>query len=1100
MEIAEWLRGLGLPQYERAFREHDVTPDLLPLLTVRDLKDLGIVSVGHRRRLIEAIRALGKATGRLVDDHAAMPVAERRRLSAVFCDLVGSTELSSQLDPEDLNEIIRTYQTYVQDIMAQHGGFTARYVGDGMLVYFGWPEARETDAEQAVRASLLVASSLTQISKKNYPLRVRIGIATGIAIIGELIGRGESRQLEAIGETLNRAARLQGLAEPNTVVIDDDTHAQIGDLFQYTSLGAVHLRGLPEPVQAWIVQGQSNVHSRFEALRGAQLVPLVNRVEEFSEILRRWQDAKVGRGQVVMLTGEPGIGKSRLVAEAEDRISWEPHVSFHYYCSPHYEDTALYPVVSQWERNAGITSMDLPGERLCKLEAVANVGGLSGMDIALLASLLSIPTDERYLPLELSARRRREATFEALLRHIENVARPQPLLLIIEDIHWIDPSSLEFLELLIDRIASLPVLLLGTYRADFRPPWKDGTDLRIIALDRLTREQSTELVDHIATESGLPTTLRDRIVAQTDGVPLFTEELTRAVLETTAVPRGALLSLSVPSTLQTSLMARLDRLPAAKQVAQIAAVIGREFSLSLLAAIAEMPPSLLMKGLDDLVAAGLATRRTDISDTVYLFNHGLVRDAAYESLLRSTRSAIHARIANALTVLTPALELLQPELLAQHCVQAGLISRAADYYRRAGELSIARSAIVEARSHFEKGLGLISDLPDGAERQRLEAGMLMALGSVWIITAGYGSPETARSILRAVAAARMIGEPELLIRALFGEFTLKQHIGDLSGSFLVAHEMVRVSETQKDAAIRFVAATALGLSHCFAGDFVSARSVLEQCLAERSQHGAAGPMAPLAQDPEVLARSFLSLPLAAMGMVSRSTGQVEAAIMRARQLRHQPSLAVALAIGCRQAWLIRDLENVRHRSAELVAMCEAQGYPYWLARGRCYAGAMAIIDGSVEAGRAQLEEGVRTLRESGVLLWNIHGLIGEAFAHSGDMEGALSAIEDGLALAARTGEHWSDSELHRLRGQVMKVGGRAADRVIEAELRTAIDIARAQAAPLLELRAAIELAELWKAQGKHESADELLQSMRRGFTEHGDIEMQEPAQLPAYPA
>ncbi|HTI82817.1 MAG TPA: adenylate/guanylate cyclase domain-containing protein, partial [Acetobacteraceae bacterium] len=638
MEIAEWLRGLGLAQYVRAFQEHDITPDLLPRLTVRDLKDLGIASVGHRRRMVEAIRGLGKATDVAIEDGVIAPVAERRRLSAVFCDLVGSTELSSQLDPEDLNEIIRTYQMYVQDIMNQYGGFTARYVGDGMLVYFGWPEARETDAEQAVRASLVVASSLTQISMKNYPLRVRIGIATGLAIIGELIGRGESRQLEAIGETLNRAARLQGLAEPNTVVIDEATRAQVGDLFQYTSLGAVHLRGLPAPVQAWIALGESNVQSRFEALRGAQLAPLVNRVEEFSEILQRWQDARSGRGQVVMLTGEPGIGKSRLVAEVEDRIAWDSHVSFHYYCSPHYENMALYPIISRWERSAGITVNDSPADRLHKLEVVATAAGLSRVDIAMLAGLLKIPLDERYPNFDYSAQRRREATFEALLRHIETVARTQPLMMIIEDIHWIDPSSLELLELVIRRIESLPVLLLATYRADFMPPWADDPFVTTITLARLDRRHSAELVEHIAADSGLPMTLRDRIVIQTDGIPLFTEELTRAIMETSGT-RGALLPLSVPNNLQTSLMARLDRLPAAKQVAQIASVIGRDFSLKLLAAIAEMAPADLMSGLEQLVASGLAVRLDHATDIAYSFKHALVQETAYQSLLRSRRSA-----------------------------------------------------------------------------------------------------------------------------------------------------------------------------------------------------------------------------------------------------------------------------------------------------------------------------------------------------------------------------------------------------------------------------------------------------------------------------
>ena len=734
MEIADWLRGLGLARYEAAFREHDITPDLLPHLTAKDLRDLGIASVGHRRRLLEAIRALNAAPESAIGDRYVMPAAERRHLSAVFCDLVGSTELSSQLDPEDLNEIIRTYQMYVQEIMTQHGGFTARYVGDGMLIYFGWPETHETDAEQAVRASLVVASSLTQISMKSYPLRVRIGIATGIAIIGEVIGRGELRQFEAIGETLNRASRLQGLAEPNMVVIDEATHTQIGDLFQYASLGAVHLRGLPEPVHAWTVQGENNVQSRFEALRGAQRVPLVNRIDEFSEILRRWGEAKAGRGQVVLLTGEPGIGKSRLIAEAEDRISWEPHSSFHYYCSPHYEDTALYPVISQWERNAGFTVSDAPAERLRKLEAIAHDANLPPVDIALLAGLLSIPTEGRYPNLEYSAQRRREATFEALLRHIESVAGKQPLLMIVEDIHWMDPSSLELLDLLIQRIDTLSVFLLIAYRADFRSPWAGLSGVKTVMLDRLNSWHTAELVEHVAANTGLPSTMRERIVAQTDGIPLFTEELTRAVLESTE-PRSALLSFSVPSTLQTSLMARLDRLPAAKQVAQVASVIGRDFLLKLLAAIAEMAPPELMRGLDELVASGLASRHGDASDVRYSFKHVLVQETAYHSLLRSRRSAIHAAIVVAATE-PSAIVALDPGLLGYHAAQARLYAKAASYYRMAGERSAEGLAAIETRTQLERGLQLCENLIEGPDRRRLEAELLIGLGRVQMATKG----------------------------------------------------------------------------------------------------------------------------------------------------------------------------------------------------------------------------------------------------------------------------------------------------------------------------------------------------------------------------
>ncbi len=888
----------------------------------------------------------------------------------MFCDIVGSTELSSRLDPEDLNALIRAYQGRVAESISQFGGFIARYMGDSVLAYFGWPKASETDAEQAVRAALTAAEAVAGSPIQGEAVRMRIGIASGLVVIGDPIGVGDSRQQTAIGETPNRAARLQALASPGTIVIDNATLNQVGNLFRCRELGAVLLKGLPEPVLAFEVLAEQAGQSRFEALHATGLPPLIGRAEELQLLQTRWAEAAAGEGRVVLVSGEPGIGKSRLLAELDERLKQEPLTRVRYFCSPHYQGTAFHPIIRQFEFAAGLDRSEPASQQLGRLEALLARSHASGEAVALIADLLAVPSNKQRSLANLSPQRRKEKLLAAVLAQLEDLSRQHPLLVIFEDVHWIDPTSLELLALLVERAPCFGLLLVITGRPEFSPPWPDS-QATAIELGPLSRGELVLVIDRMTSGKSLPDEISDQILSRTEGVPLFLEELTKTVLEgeflneqpDRYVLARPLPPLAIPTTLHGSLMARLDRLPDAKRVAQTAAVIGREFAYELLAAVAETTETDLRRGLDQLIGAGLVFRRHRGADAVYLFNHALVQDAAYASLLRSTRSGIHARVVRALLALTPGVEESQPELIAQHCAQAGLLTEAADYYCRAGQQSIARSATKEARSHLESGLALTAGLPDTPERRRIEAGLQAALGSVWIVTKGYGSQETANSILRAVELARSVGQTPLLIRALFGEFTLKVHRGDLVGSFPVVHEMIRLGDSQNDATIRFVAASSLGLCHAFAGHFLDAKRELERCLAERAGDDAVATMVPLAQDPEVLARSFLSLPLAAIGLLDRSIDETQMSIARARQLQNQPSLAVALAIGCRQAWLTRDLTNVRQRAAELVAVCELHGYPYWLARGRCYAGAMAIIDGDDASGRSLLDEGLRVLHE-----------------------------------------------------------------------------------------------------------------------------------------
>jgi class 3 adenylate cyclase len=715
MDVGEWLRNLGLEQHEPAFRENEIDGRVLLNLTAEDLKDLGVSLVGQRRRLLDAIAQL-RADAPPVgvppsepspDTRLSSPEtrAERRQLSVMFCDLVDSTPLSARLDPEDLGEVIRAYQARVADTIARFKGFIALYVGDGVLIYFGWPEAHEADAERAVRAALAVVAEVGGTPVRGETLQVRIGIGTGLVVVGEAIGTGEARQQAVVGETPNRAARLQGLAGANGVAIDAATRQQIGGLFECRDLGAVALKGLPEPVQTWLVQGESGVASRFEALRADRLTPLIGREEELDLLLRRWRQAVRGQGKVVLLCGEPGIGKSRLVAALEDRLHGEPFTRLRYFCSPYHQDSPLHPIIGQLERTAGFARGDTGADKLGKLRVLLARTSTPDEDTALLVDLLSIPAEGVLPTLNLSPQRRKDRTFEALVRQAEALARAQPVLMLVEDAHWADPSSRELFDLVIERLAGLPILLVITFRPDFQPPWIGRAGVSLFTLSRFDRRDTATMAVQVAARV-IPAELIERIVAHTDGVPLFIEELTRALLEAGLSPTDDASRIAVPQTLQASLIARLDRLPAAKEVAQIGAVVGRSFSHAQIAALASRPEPDLCRALDQLVASGLAFQRGVPPDATYTFKHALVQDAVYESLLKSRRAAIHGRLVEVLIVQEPSIEDSQPELLAHHCEQAGNIEKATSYLIHAGWQSNYRAAYKESEEQFGNALRL----------------------------------------------------------------------------------------------------------------------------------------------------------------------------------------------------------------------------------------------------------------------------------------------------------------------------------------------------------------------------------------------------------
>jgi class 3 adenylate cyclase len=777
MDLTRWLEGLGLEQYQHAFRESDVDAAVLPELTADDLIALGVTSIGHRRKLLAAIAALRPATQSALETTAAGSTtlsraptavvgAERRQVTVMFCDLVGSTALSLQLDPEDLWQVIGAYHSCVTQTIGRYNGFVAKYMGDGVLVYFGYPQAHEDDAERAVRAGLALVDAVAAIATANSKLSLRIGIGTGIVVVGDLIGEGSAQEQAVVGETPNLAARLQALAEPNTVVIGPRTRRLLGELFEYRDLGYVELKGFTEPGRAYQVLHQSAIESRFEALHSAQLTPLVGREQEIELLVRRWERAKSGNGQVVLLSGEPGIGKSRIASVLLEKIQTEPHIRLRYFCSPYHQDSALYPIVAQMERAAGFERDDTVDTRLDKLERLLATTSPSKEDVALLADLLALPGSGRYAALDLTPQQKKEKTFEALLRQLEHLAGQQPVLIVFEDLHWIDPTSRELLDRIIQRIERWAALLVATFRPEFQPPWAGQPPVEVLSLNRLSQDHSATLVRLLDDEmAALPSDVADEIVERCDGVPLFIEELTKAVLEETGRPdrARALISalpgtaLAVPATLHASLMARLDRLgPPAKETAQIGAAIGREFPFALLAAIAARDEDELLGAIARLVEAGLVFQRGAPPQATFLFKHALVQDAAYGTLLRGPRRLLHARIADALLSPTGERPAIAPEIIAHHLQSAGRAVAAIDHWREAGEQAVRRAANREAIGHLRRALLLLDAQPETAERWRAELAILSRLSPALLSVYGRSAPQVGEAVDRAVQVGRQL--------------------------------------------------------------------------------------------------------------------------------------------------------------------------------------------------------------------------------------------------------------------------------------------------------------------------------------------------------
>jgi predicted ATPase/class 3 adenylate cyclase len=1085
MDVADWLRKLGLEQYEQAFRANEIDWEVLPQLTSEDLKEIGVVAIGHRRKLLAGIAAPGAkmGAGALTAEPRDAPAAdaERRQLTVMFCDLVGSTELAARLDPEDLREVIAAYHRTVAEIDRSFDGFVAKYMGDGVLVYFGYPRAHEDDAERAVRAGLGVIDAVGRLDVKSVTFQARVGIATGLVVVGDLIGEGSAQEQSVVGETPNLAARLQALADPDAAVIAAGTRRLVGDIFEYRDLGVVELKGIAGPVPAWQVLRPSGVESRFEALRGSMLTPLVGRGEEVDLLLRRWARVKSGDGQVVLISGEPGIGKSRLTAALAESLHDEPHLRLRYFCSPYYQDSALYPFIDQLGRAAGFTPDDSPAERLQKLEGLLSRAAPPDEGAALIADLLSLPASDRHPLANLSPQRKKERTLEALLRQLEGLTREQPVIMLFEDAHWIDPTSRELLDLTVERVGSIPVLLIVTYRPEFQPPWTGQPQVTTLALNRLDRRDRTVLVEQIAGAKALPDEVVAQIADRTDGIPLFVEELTKSVLES-GVPL-----VGIPATLHDSLMARLDRLSSVRRVAQIGAAIGREFSYELLRAVSHLPEEDLQTALARLVASELIFQRGTPPDAVYSFKHALVQDAAHTSLLRNARQQLHAQIAEALETHFPEITDSQPELLAQHYAEAGLAEKSVVYWGKAGRRSAARSALTEAAAQLQKGLDQLKLLPDTPERRRQELELCSALGSVLHAVKGYAAPETGHAYARARVLWEQLGSPLEFLQVPYGQSVYHMGRGELDVAQRMNEDLLRLSCQRNDSAGLVLGHLSSGRDLMLVGRFASSRSHLEDGIAlyDPISHRCLGQQAG-SGDPRVNLQAYSAIVLFCLGFPDQALARSSAAIADARRLAHPPSLALSLSLGTLPLSLVGDNAALDDRAAQLVAVATEQGFPVWRAMGTVHRGWVMIKTGDLTRGISLLRSGWAAYRATGTDMWTPYNtaLLARACDFAGQIEEALTLLDDALQIVERTGQRWFAAELNRHQGRLLLKQGHT--EAAEELYCKALSIAVEQEAKLWELRTAASLARLRRDQGRRAEARDLLAPVHGWFTEGFD--------------
>ena len=1103
-DIAAWLKEIGLGKYTKVFAENDIDFDIITQLGEPELKELGI-SLGDRKRLLKGIAALEvesvPAANTISDTPASVapkPQAERRQLTVMFVDLIGSTALSGQLDLEELSVIMRRYQNTVSGEVNRLEGFIAKFMGDGVLAYFGWPRAHEDAAERAVRAGLAITAEVAKLrTPDGQALATRIGIATGLVVVGELIGEGSAQEETVIGETPNLAARLQDLAKPNAIVISSLTKDLAGDDFLYDNLGIHELKGITGQVKAW---GVTDERALKENESTGDERPLIGRQEELGLLRRAWSQSREGVGQVVLISGEPGIGKSRLVEAIGAEAKAEGHARITIRCSPYHTNSALYPVIQYLQRLLIGQHGDNGEQKRIALEQIlADYENLPDNSLPLLAVLLSLPLpEERYpaLTLTMSPQQQKQQTLDVLVAWMNDAAERQSAIWVWEDLHWADPSTLELLALAIEQCPTAPILHVLTYRPDFTPPWPLRTHMTPLTLNRLERTEVEALITRHAGGKTLPGEVIEHIVAKTDGVPLYVEELTKAIVSADFLHEvddhyeliKPLSDTVIPVTLQDSLMARLDRGPSVRQVAQLGAVFGREFAYERLQALASLKESVLRESLGHLVEEELLYQRGRPPQARYIFKHALIQDMAYQSLLKRTRQQYHRQIAELYQAKFPELGETQPELLAHHYTEAGLAEQAIDYWQRAGQHASDHSAYQEALGHLQTGLDLIQSLPDSRARDRQELALQTALGTASLIVRGQSVPEVEVAYARARILCQRLGDTQDSPLILFGLWRFYVARPDFPMAHQLAQELHRLAENGHEAALTVMAHYALSVNGIWSGELRPGYKHAQAVIAHYSVTQRSSPLFRAGQDPGVTCHIYAALALWLLGYPEQAVASTHDALALATELDDPISNAVRLGFSAMIWQFRRQAQDVYDHAEAAVTLCSAHGFNIWLRLGTILPGWALTHKGQQQEGVDLMHQGITNWRASGsvLVLPYFLTLLAAEYQKIGRIEAGLKVLNEAQDVTLRTGQYWWQAEIHRLQGEWHLQQTTPNFPGVERYFQQALDVARQQQAKSLELRAATSYAHLWQNQGKRQQAYDLLAPIYGWFTEGFD--------------
>jgi len=1031
--------------------------------------------------------------------------AERRNLTVLFCDIVGSSALSTQFDPEDLREILLAFQAACGEAVRRYDGHVARYMGDGILAYFGFPTAHEDDAERAVNAALQMTETIPALTFHGAPpLKVRIGIATGLVVVGDLIGEGPSREFALIGEAPNLAASLQQNAQPNQILVSPSTRRLLAKQFEFADLGENHVKGHDHPIQMWQVLRPAAVPSRFEARQSSRLTPFVGRDRELAALQALFEKATLGRGQTVTICGEAGIGKSRLVTALRSSLGEQNFRTLLFQCSSYHTTSPWYPIIRHLEDATGITYDALPALKLEKIEALVDhyLPGQRDAVVPLLATLMSVPAGPKYPPLELTPLQQKKRTFEAMRDIMRAQSAREPVLLVCEDIHWADPTSAELLDQFRHYIADQRVLLIASFRPEHAAAWATRPNVTSLTLNRLENSHVASMIASLAEGASLARGVAEQIADKTDGVPLFVEEVTKAVLEAQTDPKtpaavSGLAAPAIPDTLHDSLMARLDQAAPMKSVAQIAAAIGREFNLELLESIAPMPKREIRAAIESLLDSGLLFRRSQASSDSFIFKHALVQDTAYASMLRDERRQLHVRIAEALT--TKFLDISEgaPELVAHHFTQAGAKRQAVDYWLKAGRQASKRSAFVEATTHFDIALGQLTDLPEAAERDEFELQLQQALASAFIAVKGFGAAETTRAFSRALELCeKNAGSPQIFA-VLNGMVGIHLMRGEFEQSRLVAQDLLARARLSKDSTALLMGHRVLGMSLFVIGELRDAQRELESAaqLYDARRH------APLAlvfsQDFKATAEAYLGLTSVLLGEVENGLDHSRSALAYAEQLRHPHSVCYVLPF-LAGAYLVAGLPEEGYAAADrTIALSAEYGFPQWHAGGLMLRGWARVESGDVETGLADIQASIGALERTGTLIWMQFArfLLAKALAKASRPADAMEIVESIITEISGTSGRWYEAEILRLRGDLLAEMGDASEEA-ERSYEAAIAVAARQGALLWQLRATNSLAVLLRSLGREAELHARLAPLCAGFDERlANVDLQQGRML-----